>query len=107
MTSTATEATSSHESRRLYQEVIFLYTRKRRRWSGAAAISDAKNLFDVVDLRQNLLGADFLGVVGHHRVHQLLHLRAVGERHALELALFLELDQLLLVLARLDLAAVG
>src|SRR5687768_5844887 len=100
----ATEAASSHDSAVPYQEVIFLSIKKRR--PGAPPFLPGRKLLDGVDLRQDLLGADLLGVVPHHRVDQLLHLVAAGERHALELAFLLHLDELRLVLARLDLAAV-
>src|SRR6186713_2952618 len=92
---TATEMTSSQESSLPYQYVIFRYTgvdqrrrQRRRRFSPLAS------LLDGVDLGEDLVGADFLGVGLHHGVGQLLHLRAVGERHALELAGLLERDQL-------------
>src|SRR5213592_841830 len=43
-------------------------------------------LFRVVDRGEDLVGADFLRVRLHHRIHELLHLRAVGEGDALQLA---------------------
>src|SRR5207249_10267383 len=64
-------------------------------------------LFRVVDRGEDLVGADFLRVRLHHRIHQLLHLRAVGEGDALELAGLFQSDQLGRVFGGLDLAAVG
>src|SRR6267142_4358183 len=74
-----------------------------RRWRRAPG----QTSLDGVDLGEDLVGADLLGVRLDHRVDRLLHLRAVGERDALELAGLLQRDELLLVLARLDLAPVS
>src|SRR5687768_3336912 len=101
----ATEAASTQASSLPYQKVIFLSTKKRRH--PAAPPFPQLKLLDRVDLGENLLGADFLGVSRHHRVDQLLHLVAALERHALELAFLLHLDELGFILARLDLAAVS
>src|ERR1700682_5081602 len=64
-------------------------------------------LLDRVDLGEDLVGADLFRVSLDHRVDQLLHLRPIGEHHALELAGLLELVELGGVLAGLHLAAVG
>src|SRR5467141_4719883 len=64
-------------------------------------------LFGVVDCREDAVGADLLRVRLHHRIHQLLHLRAVGEGDALELAGLFQSDQLGCVFRGLDLAAIG
>src|SRR5688572_31536094 len=104
MIRTATEATSSHDSSRLYQCVIFLSTKKRRHAPRRRFVSPG--LLDAVDLGEDLLGADFLRVRRHHRVDQLLHLVAPLERNALELALLLHLGELLLVFRGLDLPPV-
>src|SRR5687768_9727790 len=104
MMSTATEATSSQDSSDAYQRVSFLNIKKTAALGAAVSVADA--LLDAVDLGEDSFRADFLGVGGHHRIHRLLHGGAIGEGHALELAFLLHLHQLLLVLARLDLAAV-
>src|SRR5436190_22522408 len=100
-----TAMASSQRSRRAYAEIIFLNTKKRRRARRRRYPSRSK-LFDRVDLREDLLRVDLFCVGGHHRVDELLHLVAPRERHALELAFLLHLDELRLVLARLDLPAV-
>src|SRR5438093_6536124 len=63
-------------------------------------------LFRVVDRGEDLVGADFLRVRLHHRIDQLLHLRAVGEGDAPQLAGLLQRDQLGRVLGGLDLPPV-
>src|SRR3954468_1701103 len=93
MISTATVDASSQDNSRAYHSV--------------KALTIKQTLLDGVDLGVDLVGADFLGVRRHHRIGQLLHLRPVGEWHALELAGLLQRDQLLLVLARFELAAIG
>jgi hypothetical protein len=62
---------------------------------------------DGVDLGKDRVRADLLGVSRHHRINQLLHLRAVGESNALELAGFLERVELGAVFRGLDLPAVA
>src|SRR5258708_11622049 len=64
-------------------------------------------LLDRVDLLEDRVGADLLRVVGHHRVHQLLHLRALAELDALHLPRLLHRVEPGLVLGGLDLAPVG
>src|SRR5215475_5164048 len=64
-------------------------------------------LLDGVDLGKDSVRADLLGVSRHHRIDQLLHLRAVGESNALELAGLLERVELGAVFRRLDLPAMA
>jgi len=64
-------------------------------------------LFDGVDLRVDRVRADLLGVSRHHRIDQFLHLRAIGEGDALELAGLFQGVELGAVLRGLDLPAVG
>src|SRR6266446_2310040 len=64
-------------------------------------------LLRVVDRGEDLVGADLLRVRLHHRIDQLLHLRAVGEGDALQLAGLFQRFQLGRVLGGLDPAAVG
>src|SRR5438876_8151072 len=81
-----------------------------------AAISDVSSrwvpsrsffkLFGVVDRGEDVVGADLLRVRLHHRIHQLLHLRAVGEGDALQLAGLFQRYQLGRVFGGLDLAAI-
>src|SRR5262245_66290970 len=59
------------------------------------------------DLGVDLLRADLLGVGGHDWLHELLHLSAVLEGDALELASLLQRLEFLLILRGLDLATVG
>src|SRR5436309_6036230 len=63
-------------------------------------------LFRVVDRGEDFVGADFLRVRLHHRIHQLLHLRAVGEGDALQLAGLFQRLQLGRLFGGLDLAAI-
>src|SRR4051794_31192901 len=93
MISTATVEASSQDNSRAYHSVKALTTKQ--------------TLFDGVDLRVDPVGADFLGVRRHHRIGELLHLVAVGELDARQLAGLLQGNQLRLVFARLQLAAVG
>src|SRR5262245_4889752 len=104
MISTATANASSQDSSRAYQAEKAL-NMKKRRWLAPPPPFGLSSLFDGVDLGVDLRRADFLGVLGHHRIDQLLHLRAVGKRNPLQLARLLQRDQLLLVLARFRLAA--
>src|SRR5258705_6850240 len=64
-------------------------------------------LLDRVDLLEDRVGPDLLRVVGHDRVRELLHLRAVGEGDALQLPGLLHRVELGRILRGLDLAAVG
>src|SRR6266853_5845043 len=64
-------------------------------------------LLRVVDRGEDFFGADLLRVRLHHRIHQLLHLRAVGEDDALQLAGLFQRFQLGGVFGGLDLAAIG
>src|SRR5215468_387724 len=64
-------------------------------------------LFDGIDLVEDRVRPDFLGVSGHHRVDQLLHLRAVRESDALELARLLQRVELGAVFRGLDLPAIS
>src|SRR4051812_48680773 len=64
-------------------------------------------LLDRVDLLEDLLGADFLGVGRHHGIGELLHLGAVGEGNALELAGLLERLEFRAVLRGLDLPSIS
>src|SRR6266478_5510439 len=64
-------------------------------------------LFDVVDRREDIVGADLLRVRLHHRIRKLLHLRAVGEGDALQLAGLFQCFQLGGVFGGLDPAAIG
>ena len=66
-----------------------------------AALPELHRVDLVVDVRR----ADFLRVIGHHRIGELLHLRAVGERDPLQPPGLFHRVELLLVGARLDLAA--
>ena len=59
-----------------------------------------------VDLLEDALGADFLGVGGHHGISELFHGVALLERDALELAGLLQRVELDDFLARLQLTAV-
>src|SRR5262245_44634476 len=67
----------------------------------------ARKLLQRIDFLVDRVGPDFLRVVLHHRVDQLLHLLAVGERDALQLAGLLERLELGRVLRRFDLPPVG
>src|SRR5262245_38746695 len=64
-------------------------------------------LLDGVDLRVNGVGADLLGIRRHHRIYQLLHLRAIGERDALQFAGLLQRLELAGILRRFDLPSIG
>src|SRR5262249_8054580 len=64
-------------------------------------------LFDGVDLVEDRVRPDFLGVSRHHRVDQLLHLGAVRESDALELASLLQRVELGAVFGGLDLSAIS
>src|SRR5262249_36766500 len=64
-------------------------------------------LLDGVDLGNDSVRADLLGVSRHRRIAQLLLLGAVGESKALELAGLLERVELGAVFRRLDLPAVA
>src|SRR5438552_1247426 len=64
-------------------------------------------LFRVVDRGEDLLGADFLRVRLHHGIHELLHLRAVREGDALQLAGLFQRYQFRRVFGGLDLAPIG
>src|SRR5438445_8556346 len=75
-----------------------------RRWVPSRSFF---KLFGVVDRREDIVGADLLRVRLHDRIHQLLHLRAVGEGDALQLAGLFQRLQLGRVFGVLDLAAVG
>src|SRR6266508_4942363 len=64
-------------------------------------------LLRVVDRGEDLVGADLLRVRLHHRIHQLLHLRAVGEGDALQLAGLFQRFELGRVFGGLDPASIG
>src|SRR5262245_16641814 len=64
-------------------------------------------LFDGVDLVEDRVLPDYLGISRHYRVDQLLHLRAVGESDALELAGLLQRVELGAVFRGLDLSAIS
>src|SRR5688572_1917835 len=101
----ATATASRPRSSIAYPSTILWYIKKRR--ASRTAASSRWALLDRVDLGEDLLRADLLGVRRHHRVGELLHLVAVGERNALQLAGLLEGVELRVVLRGLDLAAVG
>src|SRR5262249_49778832 len=80
------------------------YARGRRRCDAAPG---GVELFDRVFLVEERVRPDFLGVSRHHRVDQLLHLRAVRESDALELASLLQRVELGAVFGGLDLSAIS
>src|SRR6202158_5537569 len=96
----ATVPTISHVSSRWYSSI-------KRLTSLSLYSSPRPLLLNRVDLGEDLVRADLLGVSLDHRIDQLLHLRPVGERHALELAGLLQRVELGGVLARFHLSAVG
>ena len=69
--------------------------------------TEKAGLFDGVDLREDRVRSDLLGVSRHHRINQLLHLSAIREGNALELARILQRVELGAVFGRLDLPAIS
>src|SRR5581483_6670479 len=107
---TATLATISQVSSAWYPSIIlFMGTKRGNRCQApiSPAIPFPAVLLDGVDLSEDLVGADLLGVALDHRIDGFFQLRTLGERDALQLPRFFERLELLFVLARLDLPAIG
>src|SRR5437870_8882875 len=88
-------------------EAVVMGPRLRRGRRRCDAARGEFELFDGVDLVEDRVRPDLLGVSGHHRVDQLLHLRAVRESDALDLAGLLQRVELGAVFGGLDLSAIS